>query len=254
MHRVATFAFVLGTIVAWNGSTFGQVDVVVRGQLKTGIFAIGGETTGTIITAKNITYELDLRKLDLSKTAEQLNGKQVIVEGRLNRRPGVEVGERWIIDVTRLEGKQDAEDNTDERKASEASLSVKGHRLNTVVKFSEAAVIDVQCQFGNDRMTLSRTSDEWPEELVIRLHITRMESFVIQSENIRVSTSFGDKARGVNVTDVKSKEKIVSADDWLRVGRVGNQKKGYMLIELRQPLLKHNPQSFDLSWVTVYLN
>src|SRR4051812_17795220 len=82
-----------------------SIAVTVVGTLRTGVVAIGGETTGTTITAKGIKWELDLGKsADLPAAAEKLNGKQVTVAGTLERRSGVEVKERWIVTVTSLKG------------------------------------------------------------------------------------------------------------------------------------------------------
>ena len=71
------------------------VKVEVKGELTTGVFAIGGETTGTIIKAGPITWELDVGKKDVSK----MNGKDVIVTGELELKKGVEIRQRWIVHV-----------------------------------------------------------------------------------------------------------------------------------------------------------
>ena len=82
-----------------------SITVTVAGTLRTGIVAIGGETTGTTITAKGIKWELDFGKnAELRTTAEKLDGKRVTVIGTLERHAGVEVKERWIIIVTSLKG------------------------------------------------------------------------------------------------------------------------------------------------------
>ena len=77
------------------------------GKLQTGIVAIGGETTGTIIETKDGSFELDFAKNKEGKAllakAEKLNGKMVDVSGTLEIRKGVEVKERKIITVTKLE-------------------------------------------------------------------------------------------------------------------------------------------------------
>ena len=74
------------------------------GTLKTGVMAIGGETTGiTLTTADNGIYELDLgADKELKKKAEGLNGKKVTVVGEYKPRPGVEKKERRIIATTSL--------------------------------------------------------------------------------------------------------------------------------------------------------
>lgn len=73
-----------------------HVDVV--GTLTTGMMAIGGETTGTTVTSGNITWEMDVPE-NLSEAAEAFNGKKALVKGRLVKKAGVEIRERWIIMV-----------------------------------------------------------------------------------------------------------------------------------------------------------
>jgi hypothetical protein len=79
-------------------------NIEVAGKLETGIMAIGGETTGTTVTtADKKTYELDLHgDKALTKAADGLNGKQVVVTGKLTVKAGVEIGERRIIRVETL--------------------------------------------------------------------------------------------------------------------------------------------------------
>jgi len=70
-------------------------------RLNVAVVAIGGETTGTTVTANGITWELNLTKnAQWSRVAGKLNGKSVLVKGRLERRTGVEVKERLIVTVT----------------------------------------------------------------------------------------------------------------------------------------------------------
>ena len=74
-----------------------------EGTLQTGVMAIGGETTGTILKTKSDgVYELQLKTDELRKLAESLNGKIVVVTGEYKPRPGVEIRERRIIEVETL--------------------------------------------------------------------------------------------------------------------------------------------------------
>jgi len=101
---MAWAAGILMMAVAATGAADDAIDVVVRGTLRTGIMAIGGETTGTTITARGATWELDLRaKPDLAARAESLAGRRVVVTGSLEVRPGVERRQRWILTVKTLE-------------------------------------------------------------------------------------------------------------------------------------------------------
>lgn len=80
-----------------------DIEVTVRGTLRTGVMAIGGESTGVTIAARGVTWELDLRgKPDLAAAAERLDGRRVVVKGTLEVRPGVERRQRSIVTVRSL--------------------------------------------------------------------------------------------------------------------------------------------------------
>ena len=97
-------AGLLAVTMAGIGAGDDSIDVVVRGTLRTGIMAIGGESTGTTVTARGATWELDLRGTpELPRRAESLSGRRVVVTGSLEVRPGVERRQRWILTVKTLE-------------------------------------------------------------------------------------------------------------------------------------------------------
>ncbi|TAK11962.1 MAG: hypothetical protein EPO35_11860 [Acidobacteria bacterium] len=80
-----------------------QIKVEIRGTLETGVVAIGGETTGTVIRASGVTWELDLGgNKDLQALAEKLNRKTVVVTGTYRKVKGVEIPERHIVRVMTL--------------------------------------------------------------------------------------------------------------------------------------------------------
>ena len=98
-----------------------QVDVV--GTLQTGVVAIGGETTGVVITCKNITWELEVPER-LREAAEGMNGQVVQVKGELEKRQGVEIPARWIVTVTSMElAAAEAEEAGDEAGAGKEAGS-----------------------------------------------------------------------------------------------------------------------------------
>jgi len=80
-----------------------RVEVQVKGKLTDGIMAIGGETTGTVIKARNVTWELDVSGPGLRKKAARLNGKTVVVTGAVRQKAGVEIRKRTILVVRTLE-------------------------------------------------------------------------------------------------------------------------------------------------------
>lgn len=77
--------------------------MTLTGKLQHPVLAIGGETTGTVIQAKDKAYELDLKgNKALLKQVESLKGKQVTVVGALRVVKGVEIPERRVVTVTEI--------------------------------------------------------------------------------------------------------------------------------------------------------
>jgi hypothetical protein len=100
---ISVILFGAAMLAADSAPTEESISVTIVGILRTGIVAIGGETTGTTITAKGIKWELDFGKnAELRAAAEKLSGNQVTVSGSLERRAGVEIKERWIVTVASL--------------------------------------------------------------------------------------------------------------------------------------------------------
>jgi hypothetical protein len=98
-----------------DGMPAEYITVEIKGRLRTGIVAIGGETTGVTVSASNLTFELYFGENgELLKTAERLNGQTVLVSGRLEGRRGVEIPLRRIVTVESLVSAS-ADDGSDEQ-------------------------------------------------------------------------------------------------------------------------------------------
>lgn len=78
--------------------------VTVEGKLDHPVYALGGETTGTVVQTKTGgAYELDLKgNKDLLKQVEALKGKEIKVTGPVKVVKGLEVPERKIITVQEI--------------------------------------------------------------------------------------------------------------------------------------------------------
>jgi hypothetical protein len=118
MRGVAILTYMLCGIalIAFSAPAFGAdakdadkkdevyIKVEIVGILNTGIFAIGGETTGTTIKVNNVTWELELGgNAKFIELAEKLDGKTVLVKGTYRKVKGVEVKERHIVKVEELQ-------------------------------------------------------------------------------------------------------------------------------------------------------
>jgi hypothetical protein len=98
----STLSLVTAVIAADNGNN-GNSKCEKTGTLVVGVVAIGGETTGVVLHAKQGNWELDFQhNKELEKLAETLNKRSVTVTGTCRKIKGVEISERHIIEVTRL--------------------------------------------------------------------------------------------------------------------------------------------------------
>lgn len=105
-YRMLAACLLAGAALMGLPAAFGApyVRVEVRGTLNTGIMAIGGETTGTIISAGDVVWELEIPpESELAHGLETLNGAEVIVTGRYREKRGVEVPLRHIVTVDALD-------------------------------------------------------------------------------------------------------------------------------------------------------
>lgn len=74
-----------------------------EGTLKYPVYAIGGETTGTMLKTEKGDFELDLNgNKEMKEAVQSLKNKRVVATGKLTTRKGEEVPERHIILVSSL--------------------------------------------------------------------------------------------------------------------------------------------------------
>ena len=268
----ATVCFAAGVCAAEE-----SVEVTVVGTLKTGIVSIGAETTGSTITAKGITWELDFGKdAALKATAEKLSGQQVTVTGTLERRPGVEVKERWIVIVKTLKGVATKRDNDQGTNGNELKpvvtnesprIAAEDTQLGTNIVIAaegERTVIDIRCERGIDRNTIKRTGNEWPREIVVRLRLKGLESFSVKKDSFSLNCSVPSTGLANSHCELTSGKRQATLDEadplYLKARLIaGDQKEpqiplesGYFEIVLPAKLFADNPPQIRLQWIDFY--
>ena len=88
-------------------ATTPSIRVECHGKLRTGMMAMGGETTGTTVSASGLIWELKLPDDASCRFAKDRHKKPVTVVGTLRRVTGTERPVRWIVDVTRISDRDD---------------------------------------------------------------------------------------------------------------------------------------------------
>lgn len=254
--RFASALCLLAILPSINFAAEDSITVKVLGTLRTGIVAIGGETTGTTITAKNVIWELDFNEdAELKKAAEKLNGMKVLVEGSLEKRKGVEIKERWIFHVTKMEA--------DGGKTQNADLGAVGPN-KSAVRFNVEdgkTFIDIQSKSGMGNIKLRRQSETWPKTILVRLHLKGLESFKVKNDEVAIEWSVSSGGKNPSkVTLWKGKDELSLGDDspfFTKVRLVGENKtipleKGYFVVPLPAKLFEDSPKIIELNWIDFY--
>lgn len=107
--------------------------------------AIGGETTGTTLTASRIRWELQLLS-DLDREfADRHNKQSIVVTGTVRKVAGIETEPRWIIDVEKLA-------------VADAQTFKEGTRIKVLGKLQSTGP---QCSGGSE-MAIHANGQVWP--------------------------------------------------------------------------------------------
>ncbi len=257
-----------------NDSDFVRVDIA--GTLTTGIAAIGGETTGTTITAGNITWEVELNKF--RRPAQAWSGKRVRISGTLQRRGGVEIAERWIVHVEQIrpEGEiiprprprpiaplpqqksvPQKEQSAEPSGAAEDPL-VKDQRGGELhVRQADAVLtIKITSPAGIGSGIIVRPGKQWPAKVVVQAYLKGLESFRVSCADgpWQLAVPSGDDGN-LLVTLGNNEKRIKPNEPWYpkvtKVGKVRDQQY-HMLIELPRRMFEDEPQQLEIRWIDFY--
>ncbi len=88
-----------------------SINVIVNGAVQTGMNAIGGETTGNLIVANGIVWELELTDSQIAE-ANRIGRRLATVKGSLRKIRGVEIRERFIVTVESIVAASETEQST----------------------------------------------------------------------------------------------------------------------------------------------
>ena len=129
----------------------------------------------------------------------------------------------------------------------------------------QKTLFDIHSPFGISHAVIERTAAEWPESMVLRLHLTGLESFQIKSGDITlhasVSSQGGDKPARLWQNDAEDKPLDSTSPLWTEIRLIGSDgkltqtiplKDGYFEIKIPKALLEANPQAITVSWIDFY--
>ncbi len=125
-----------------------------------------------------------------------------------------------------------------------------------VKKEKDRTVFDITSPFGISAATIERTGDAWPDDVVLRLHLSGLERFQVNSEKATAWGRVGDLELSVdgkkeNPNDPKGAHFM----DFKAVGKDGKPPEkiplddGYFEMRLPKSFFQGNPKKISLEWV-----
>ena len=150
--------------------------------------------------------------------------------------------------------------------SSQSRLTATVGRTDTRVRFlSEPQNDDRRHRsgFGIDTATIKRGSNNWPESIVVRLHLKGLESFKAMAGETAVEwsvSSTGSHAKRVSLRKGGDESALDETSPYYSEIRIagGNGKiplqDGYFEVPLPAKLLEGNPEEITLRWIDFYRN
>lgn len=144
----------------------------------------------------------------------------------------------------------------------EAKVGREGSKVRFVTE-DDKTIIDITSEFGIDNATISRKLDKWPKAILVRLHLSGLESFKASSGNVAVEwsvASTGDHAtRSSLVSGLRVAEITKGSPYFAEVRIVGGNGKiplndGYFEVALPSKLFEGNSEEITLRWIEFYRN
>ena len=121
-------------------------------------------------------------------------------------------------------------------------------------------IVTSETGIGNAKIT--RRDDTWPKQVLVRLHLTGLESFKASvgkvTLHVSVSSTGANEKRVWISSDGRDEKPITeSSPFWTDVMFVGGGRKipledGYFEMRLPVALFKNNPKSITMSWIDFY--
>ncbi|MCY2979321.1 MAG: hypothetical protein NTU79_11715 [Planctomycetota bacterium] len=126
-------------------------------------------------------------------------------------------------------------------------------------------IFDVRSPFGISRATIERTTEQWPEKVLVRLRLNGLENFNVSNEELKLQASVSSQNGDVRLwKDGKEDMPLDSKSPyWMEIRLMDRDgkptkalplKAGYIEMQLPKKLFEVNPKSIALEWIDFYRN
>ena len=128
---------------------------------------------------------------------------------------------------------------------------------------SGKAVFSIHSPFGISQTVIERTDGNWPDSVILRLHLKGLESFKVSNGKVTLEASRSSQDGKVLLwMDGKEDSPLdFTSPYWTEIRIVGKDGKtetkiplndGYFEIQLPKALFEDNPKSITVNWIDFY--
>lgn len=138
---------------------------------------------------------------------------------------------------------------------------------DSVVFKAEAnkTVCSIRSPFGISHAVIQRTEKEWPKAIVLRLHLTGLESLRIENGKwtLAVAVSSHNDQQRVRLWKDRHEDKLIDPKNtyWMEIRMLGSDRKpskdiplkdGHFEMQLPAAFLEDNPKSITIHWIDFF--
>ncbi len=127
----------------------------------------------------------------------------------------------------------------------------------------DKVVFSIYSPFGISKVVIGRADEKWPEAVVLRLHLTGLEKFIISNEKVKLEASVSSHDGRVRLWKDGKEDSLLDAKSlfWMEIRMIGADgkpaktipsKNGYFEMPLPKVLFEDNPKSISVHWIDFY--
>jgi len=130
---------------------------------------------------------------------------------------------------------------------------------------NDKAVFDVRSPVGISSTTIERTTEQWPDRVVIQLRLNGLENFKISTGELKLQASVSGQNGDVRLWKDGEEDSPLDSKSpyWMEIRMMDSDgrptkaiplKDGYFEMKLPKQFFEGNPRSFTLNWNDFYGN
>ncbi len=128
---------------------------------------------------------------------------------------------------------------------------------------NDKAVISVRSLFGISQAVIERSDEQWPDTVILRLHLTGLENLKISDGMITLEAAVSSQDSTMRLWEGGKEDSPLDSKSqyWMEIRLIGKDGKptkgmplddGYFEMQLPRALFEGNPKSITIAWIDFY--